>query len=213
MLHDSDDIRLRMTNVGLHKVVRLQRDENPIGNKKDCLSRIDDNLWVSSDIHISRNFKRTEILLSQFNTKVDKDDAILFLGDLMDKHTGNKELVANFIKSLKCKNIYLVLGNNDIWYIHEYIDMGFKYVTDKLEFVYKDKKCIATHTPEPVTKLLNFHGHLHGSNTYWNMSPYNHIDVFDGDDGMPIIHQLKDFDIAKWESYKKGDEIINGNSI
>ena len=213
MKHDPDDIRLRMTNIGLYKVVKLQRDEKPMGNKKECLSHIDENLWITSDIHISRNFIRTNMLRNQYNTKVDKDDSILFLGDLMDKNTGDKNLVANFIKSLNCKNIYLILGNNDLWYVHEYIDMGFKFVTDRLEFTYNDKKCIATHAPEPVTKLLNFHGHLHGSNTYWNMSPYNHIDVFDGDDGMPIIHQLKDFDIHKWDNYTKGDVITSGHSI
>lgn len=164
----------------LYKKVQLMPYEHPLGNEKELKTHINDDLWLISDIHLSSNLLRTKSIINNINKKVGKDGYLLILGDLINKHTGSWELVSEAIRSIETPNKFLILGNHDTRQLHEYIDIGFKFVSDKFESTYKGWKVIFTHVPEPLANknTINIHGHIHGSGEYWNMSPYRHYDVY-----------------------------------
>jgi len=81
--------------------------------------------WFSSDIHDShvnsirftqRPFETIEemmaTIITNFNKKVRPEDVLYLLGDIS---LGKKESWANFLDSLVCKNVILILGNHDRW--------------------------------------------------------------------------------------------------
>lgn len=196
----------RFESVGLYKKVLLRKNEKPLGNEKELKTHINDNLWLIGDIHISSNTERTKKIVKMINRAVGKEGYVLFLGDLVNKHTGTWEMVKDAIADIHTPNKFLILGNHDIRELHDYIDAGFKFVTDKVEGEYKGWKVIFTHAPEPVSpKCINIHAHIHGSGEYWNMSPARHYDVYVKSgivhsdtivyQDSPCIQQMKDLDI------------------
>jgi len=81
--------------------------------------------WFSADIHdahtncihlTQRPFKNIEemmaTIITNFNKKIGLDDVLYLLGDVS---LGKKESWENFLDSLLCKNVILVLGNHDRW--------------------------------------------------------------------------------------------------
>ena len=182
----------RMNDMGLYKVVKLLKNEKPMGDYKKCIRALNSNPWLFADIHVSSNTNRTNIFLDKINSVVKNDDNIICLGDLMNKHTGTPAMVKDFVKSINCKNKFLILGNHDFLKLEQYIDMGFVYVTDHITANIDGKKVILTHCPIPIKKdVINIHGHIHGSGRYWNMNPENHYDVFVGTDEEPDIVRYK----------------------
>ena len=178
----------RMTDMGLYKVVKLKRGEKPLGNKSKFITALNSNPWLFSDIHVSANTNRTKIFLDKINSVVGQDDYLICLGDLLNKHTGTNFAVDRFVHEIQCPNKFLILGNHDFLRIEDYINMGFKYVTDHFAINIHGQKVILTHCPIPVkSDTINIHGHIHGSGEYWNMSPDNHYDVFVGTDEEPDL--------------------------
>lgn len=182
---NSDRIN-RMIDMGLYKVVRLKKNEKPLGNLTKFNNALRSNPWLFSDIHVSSNTKRTEIFLDKINSVVKKDDNLVCLGDLINKHTGTDRMVEDFVKGIKCNNKFLILGNHDFLKLEDYIALGFIYVTDHAALNINGQKVIFTHCPIPIKKdTINIHGHIHGSGEYWNMMPDRHYDVFVGTDEAP----------------------------
>lgn len=178
----------RMTDMGLYKVVKFKKGETPLGNKRKFIEALNNNPWLFSDIHVSANTNRTDNFLKKLNSVVKKNDNLVCLGDLMNKHTGTPKDVRDFVNRINCKNKFLILGNNDFLKVEDYIDMGFVYVTDHMAINIDGKKVIFTHCPIPVKDdTINIHGHIHGSGKYWNMSPNGHYDVFVGTDEDPDL--------------------------
>ena len=217
-ISDNYDPVWRFNSVGNIKKVQLMPYEHPLGNEKELKTHINDNLWLISDIHLSSNTERTNLIINRINRAVGKDGYILFLGDLVNKHTGTWAMVIDAMEKIKTPNKFLILGNHDTRLLHEYIDIGFKYVSDRFESSYKGWKVVFTHAPEPVNfNSINIHGHIHGSGEYWNMSPYRHYDVYvksgivnrdtnfssvvDQTEKIPYIQQMKDLNIPA-----KGDK-------
>ena len=188
MYPDNSNYIHRMTDMGLYKVVKLQKGETPLGNRKMFIRALNNNPWLFSDIHVSANKTRTKEFLKKLNSVVKENDDLVCLGDLMNKHTGTSRDVRDFVSNINCKNKFLILGNHDFLKVEDYIDMGFLYVTDHMAINIDGKKIIFTHCPIPVKNdTINIHGHIHGSGKYWNMSPEGHYDVFVGTDEAPDV--------------------------
>ena len=142
-----------------------------------------DKIYLMCDLHIGDpidnwEFKRNKIL-DTINSIVKSDDKLLILGDL-SAHTNIANLldVKNTIACINCKNLYLILGNNDQYDIQTYIDMGFKAVTDRFEW----SEYVFTHMPEEVSVgKINVHGHIHEEMQYINVDWQRHINVWDNE--------------------------------
>lgn len=169
-------------------MVHLLPDESPYEEQR-LLSAINMDTWLLADCHIStKDHAKTDRIIHAINRNVSPSDTLLFLGDFDGKKgTSDKGIIHNFLKQLKCKNIYLILGNNDQYAISDYIKMGFLGITDKAEFQESpSRKVILTHCPCPVSQNeVNIHGHIHGSRCYWNMDWRQHYDIWD-EDFIPI---------------------------
>ena len=162
-----------------YKVVQLKPYEKPYGDIKAFQKAVNENLWITSDLHITADLVRTNKLLTMINKVVSPSDNLLILGDLHHKKYGDFKHTKDFVKSLNTKNIFLILGNHDMYTLNYFADMGFLYISDKVCTSCNGQKIMFTHAPEPVGKnTINIHGHLHGSNDYWYFSNLRHYDVW-----------------------------------
>lgn len=160
--------------------LRLLDDEKPyhVSDLRDIMS---DQIYLMCDLHIGDPIdnwedKRNRII-ETINSVVKPDDHLLILGDL-SAHVNIAQLVdvENTIKCINCKNLYLILGNNDQYDIDTYVKMGFKTVTDRFEW----KEYVFTHIPEQVPEgKINVHGHMHEEIQYINVDWHNHINIWD----------------------------------
>lgn len=162
-----------------YKIVQLKPYEKPYGDIKTLRRAVNDNLWITSDLHITTDVVRTKVITNMINTKVSKNDNLLILGDLQHKKKGDFKHTKDFLATLNTKNIFLLLGNHDMYPINYYADMGLLYVGDKVSIPYNGQKILFSHAPEPVSKnAINIHGHLHGTNDYWYFSYARHFDAW-----------------------------------
>lgn len=102
------------------------------------------NLYFTSDFHLfheniikfdKRPFNNVEhmheVLLKNWNETVDKDDIVVYLGDLSFSNKNEKSLVSDFINNLN-GDIHFIMGNHDDF--KEIIGYKrFKTVNDYLE--------------------------------------------------------------------------------
>lgn len=151
--------------------------DKTIKNKHKVYLMTDWHLWIrkekgKSECHKHTNFNR---IINNLK-KIQPDDLLIYLGDLVDGEFEDKESLKNVILPMNFKKI-LVIGNNDLFSPNFYKSCGFDYVVRS--FVWHDT--LFTHMPVKHENQINVHGHIHGYKTYW--VPYNkHVDVaaFDG---------------------------------
>lgn len=151
--------------------------DKTIKNKHKVYLMTDWHLWIrkekgKSECHKHTNFDK---IINNLK-KIQPDDLLIYLGDLVDGEFEDKESLKNVILPMNFKKI-LVIGNNDLFSPNFYKSCGFDYVVRS--FVWHDT--LFTHMPVKHENQINVHGHIHGYKTYW--VPYNnHVDVaaFDG---------------------------------
>lgn len=118
--------------------------------------------------------KNFEQIFKDVNGIVDKDDLLIYMGDLVDGEFKDKEALKSVLLTIPCKKV-LVRGNNDLFDPAFYKGCGFEYVVQS--FVWSD--ILFCHVPSKNDNQLNIHGHIHSNQyppTYW--IPYtNQIDV------------------------------------
>lgn len=157
------------------------------GERPYCLEQImaglSLNTFIMSDLHLDAgDTDKTDMIVDNINVTVSSTDKLLFLGDFDAKGKTNKKTIQEFLRRLSCKNVYMLIGNNDGFTIKDYAEMGFKGITDTVTFNETGNEIIFSHCPVPVTdSQINVHGHLHGGRKYWNIDWRNHIDVWSED--------------------------------
>ena len=192
----------KYVDIGLH-------GEKPYGIH-ELQYAVTQNPFLGSDYHIERG---EEIAFAKnLNKYVDVDDHFIFLGDFDSRHsTPDFDRLKRFFANIKCRNVYLILGNNDSFPVKKYKELGIKAVVDKFEF----GNCILTHFPVMVkAPMINIHGHLHGAasptqkgeKAYWYADPKRCVDVW-RDDFSPV--RLNDVlsnwkEMQKYKSYNDG---------
>lgn len=161
------------------------------------------NIWFTSDLHFNhdkefvwkvRGFENVEqmneAIISRFNSRVQPEDTVYILGDLM---LGDKELGEECLKRLNGKKI-IILGNHDT---NPRIDIYKKYADEVVYATvikYKKRVIYLSHYPTltgnlddtPGHCILNFHGHTHQTENF--TGDYNfmyHVGV-DSHDCYPI---------------------------
>lgn len=146
------------------------------------------HIWVATDWHLWKfNKKKKEICKNDrfdniiLNVKdcVNKDDVLIYLGDLVDDGFQDKELLKETIQSLPGIKI-LIKGNNDLFDDNFYKECGFIYTGYKLLW----EGILFSHMPVENEYRLNCHGHIHGRMEYW-IKYSNQVDAY-CDDGQPV---------------------------
>lgn len=192
----------KYVDIGLH-------GEKPYGIH-ELQYAVTQNPFLGSDYHIERG---EEIAFAKnLNKYVDVNDHFIFLGDFDSRHsTPDFDRLKRFFANIKCRNVYLILGNNDSFPVKKYKELGIKAVVDKFEF----GNCILTHFPVMVkAPMINIHGHLHGAasptqkgeKAYWYADPKRCVDVW-RDDFSPV--RLNDV-LANWKEMKKYKSYSDG---
>lgn len=169
--------------------------------------------WISSDYHLlkemiingGKDFSMTESIVKMHNSVVKPNDIFFFLGDLSESEYDKgiskalKEKLLNICKSLNGKKI-MIIGNNDTLPDSFYKECGFLEIYHNPIFT---EHHLFSHGPIPTCGILNVHGHIHGTKSYWGMDFYNHFDVYHSLWGGPIKLSYID-KVSTQEAYYKG---------
>lgn len=140
--------------------------------------------YLIGDCHLTEKDKeKTQMIVDNINRTVGNKDVLLFLGDFDGKFGASKEAISNFVKKLNCKNLYMLVGNNDGYKLSDYIRMGFKGINDVVKLHdSSNSNIVISHCPLLVENGdINIHGHLHGGRVYWNIPAENHLDIYNED--------------------------------
>ena len=185
----------RKTVVNNIELVKLLPNEAPghTANLKHIINMIEMHpqlVHLASDIHIGRKNlnmttdERLQDAIDRINAVTTPDSLVLLLGDIVTSKdtTFVKTYTTKLLNGLNCKKVVLVLGNNDHLSVKDYYDLGYYYVTDRIDTA----KYLFSHYPEFVAgDKINVHGHLHLYHTLYNLRNDNHIDVYFGKPGEP----------------------------
>jgi calcineurin-like phosphoesterase family protein len=183
-------------------------------NKKDPFITADyhllkEKLIIEDNKKEKKEEARTEKIIKLHNSRVKNNDFCFILGDIQESelHEGSDliELI-EVIKRLNGKKI-LICGNNDTQRWDFYVKAGFIFVTRSPIVT---NKYIFSHEPidiEPMgvpNDYINFMGHIHSHNVFYNMNWRNHINVywetFDGP--LRLSDYLKLYNEDKLPKYK-----------
>ena len=168
--------------------------------KSLILPYINEDMFITSDLHLNHKNRNSanlaNILVSEINAKVSVDGVLMILGDLGNKGDANqKEYLKSFIQRLNVSKKILILGNHDNLSLKDYYDMGFTFVSDRLE----NDDYIFSHCPEDPKNKINVHGHIHDEKEYWNIPAEGHINVYINSHNYKV-HTLREY----LKFYKQG---------
>ena len=162
------------------------------------------NIWFTSDLHFghdrefvwkARGFESVQemnlAIAGRFNSKVQPEDTVYILGDLMlgDNVTGEY-----FLSQLNGKKI-IVLGNHDT---NPRIDIYKKYADEVVYATmlkYKKRVIYMSHYPTltgnlddtPGHCVLNFHGHTHQTSNFTEGYRFMYHVGVDSHDCYPVL--------------------------
>ena len=174
----ADTIGYNRTNI----VVRLYFDEadyayqkfEPVDVKKDkanVLDYIDENTYVISDPHFTKYDDNYDKQMLKLLSSVPEDATMIILGDIGYLKTDNPkapELIRKYFKQIKCKNMFLVLGNHDVHRLDYYYNLGFKGIYERI--IDNKHKWTFSHQPfngdSSISDYINLHGHIHAGTRY-----------------------------------------------
>ena len=182
--------------------------------KKGLITSVEKiNPWIGSDYHLLKEYitsdgsdvSRTENIIKMHNSVVKPDDVFLFLGDLSESeffdhnHKKVQEMIIQYCKQLNGKKI-IITGNNDT------CDDSFLKKCGFIE-IYRNpiitERHVFSHGPIETDRMMNIHGHIHGTKSYWGIDYYNHFDVFHELWGKPVKLSFID-KIPNQEAYYNG---------
>lgn len=140
--------------------------------------------YLIGDCHLTeKDNEKTQMILDNINRTVGRQDTLLFLGDFDGKFGASKDAIAKFVSRISCRNLYMLVGNNDGYTLKDYIQMGFKGIGDVVKL--RDStntNIVISHCPVLLEGGdVNLHGHLHGGRIYWNIPAENHLDIYNED--------------------------------
>lgn len=143
-------------------------EEDKVSNKVDVTKLIDENTYVVSDLHLGREKVFDEKIISFIN-RMPEDGVLLILGDIGHRKNFDQEYLTKRFSRIKCKNIFLVLGNHDLYSLDYYYSLGIKGIYEKI--LIPEKKWIFSHQPcdGPGLDWTNFHGHIHEETEYYDV--------------------------------------------
>lgn len=168
--------RLSVDNYG-NTFMQIQPNEK-INNLVKLENFITDDTYIVSDLHFGKEGNNIDKETIYFlNKTIKENDKLIILGDITYMKNLNVQYLENCIKSIKCKNKVLILGNHDILPLKYYYKFGFIAIYERFFFKYKNYVFSHQPTKSKEPKDINFHGHLHESNDYNStLVKMNHLD-------------------------------------
>lgn len=126
----------------------------------------------------------TDKIIKKQNDLVENDGVFIYLGDLFFRSFRTefeipgemKKEGIELAKRLKGKYKILIRGNHDNLPDEFYIEKcGFTHVCSSVIY----NNILFSHQPEIVNPpMINVHGHIHGTNVYYEKEPRGHMDVW-----------------------------------
>jgi calcineurin-like phosphoesterase family protein len=163
------------------KIIEVLKNEDPFLTADYHLLK--EKLIVDDKKKEKQEESRTNRIIRLHNARVKKNDYCFILGDIQEGELkeGNDLLeLTEAIKSLNGKKI-LIYGNNDTQRWDFYVSCGFLFVT-RSPIATKD--IVLSHEPIDIISMgvhsdyLNFCGHIHSHNIFYNMDDKNHVNVY-----------------------------------
>ena len=183
------------------------------------------NIWFTSDLHFchdkefvwkARGFNNIEemnqAIVDRFNSKIQPEDTLYILGDVMlnDNEAGEK-----YLSQIKGKKIF-IRGNHDT---NPRVEIYKKYTDEEIKYAdmikYKKKTFYLSHYPtltgnigEEFHKvILNLHGHTHQTESFTDDNFYMYHVGVDSHDCYPV--HIDDILTACKELFQKLGGTIN----
>ena len=140
------------------------------------------NIWISTDLHLVntkidarhpfQSEKQLGSIIDTFASTISQEDLFIFLGDLCDPESADKNLIRRVVMSIPCRKL-MCKGNHDteddLWYR----EVGFDHIADIIRL----HNIIFSHKPVYVAPdETNIHGHLH-TRKIAGLGP-NHINAY-----------------------------------
>lgn len=135
----------------------------------DITRLINENTYIISDLHFTKQTPQYDINMINKLNKIPKNAVVLILGDVgyaKSKDPNQLNILKDYFNRIENKNMYLILGNHDMFPVDFYYSLGFKGVYERI--VIDNKKWIFSHQPCDGTDstYINFHGHIHDNTSY-----------------------------------------------
>lgn len=123
-------------------------------------------IWVITDTHFNHEKIKQWGRPDDYETQIAKslnalteNDVLIHLGDICIGK--DEEMHQKYIVPLKCKK-WLMKGNHDNKSYTWYLEHGWDFVAENIEFIFQGKKIVFSHKPLPDSSYdFNIHGHLH----------------------------------------------------
>ena len=167
----SKDYKKQFYNSKNPRIVNCDKITNLIETAENVYVCTDWHLWKANKEGVFVKAKHFDQVMENIE-KLKENDLLIFLGDLVDDEFPDKKAVKKVLKQIKCRKI-ITMGNNDV-YKEKFYRKHFDIVVDA--FRYQD--LVFSHYPlANFEKEFNIHGHIHGSEHYFDFCPRN-IDVY-----------------------------------
>lgn len=179
-------------------------------NRANVLDYLDENTYVIGDTHFTKFDDKYDKKILKLLTSIPEDATLVILGDIGYVKTTNPkapDIIRRYFKQIKCKNMFLVMGNHDAMTLDYYYSLGFKGIYDRI--IDNKHKWTFSHQPyngdSSLDDYINLHGHIHGETVYpkgiKNLS--NKINCWTGycDDRVKTIREWIDYDKSIRKAY------------
>ena len=127
--------------------------------------------FITTDTHFNhkklidwgRPWDFENILLRNLKLVSGVETMLIHLGDVCLGH--DEQAMSNLVLNTPLMIRVLVKGNHDHKRNNWYLQRGFHFVCDEFSDIYRGKKILFSHVPQPKRPGYdyNFHGHCHGS--------------------------------------------------
>lgn len=121
--------------------------------------------YYTSDLHfyLTENNKETkdynQSIIDTINTVVRKSDKLYILGDLAITSTNTIKSLIKYFEQIKCKNIYVIKGENDDWQMLETLKtIGFIVNWDSFRIIRDSAFSSIFHLALSHFPLIDYHG-------------------------------------------------------
>ena len=162
------------------------------------------NIWFTSDLHFghdrdfvwkARGFENVEemnkAIVERFNSKVQPEDTVYILGDLM---LGENEVGENYLSQLNGKKT-IILGNHDTSKRIKIYEKYAEEIAYAKVIKYKKRQIYMSHYPTltgnlddtPGHCVLNFHGHTHQTENFTGDYIFMYHVGVDSHDCYPVL--------------------------
>ena len=154
--------RLEFDRYG-NQYMKFNPKEDHPNNVENLNDFISENSYVMSDLHFGEKNQNDGSIINFINKTIKEDDVLIILGDLTS--TYKTHYIKSIFRQIKCKHIFLIMGNHDALPLEFYYSIGIKGIYER--FYWKEKGYLLSHMPcNKLATDINFHGHLHGVMKY-----------------------------------------------